>query len=80
MSAEHDHSFLRFVRARSQQTRQDLLALPWTPRQQVKYETMARRSLEAQKAIEATDTMPFEMFRRQYVSPARLVPAARKAA
>jgi glutamate--cysteine ligase len=80
MSAEHDHSFLRFVRARSQQTRQDLLALPWTPRQQVKYETMARRSLEAQKAIEAADTMPFEMFRRQYVSPARLVPAARKAA
>jgi glutamate--cysteine ligase len=72
MAARHDNSFLRFVRARSQQTRQDLLALSWTPQQQLRYELMARKSLEDQKAIEAADTMPFEIFRQQYVSPARL--------
>jgi len=67
------------VRARSQETRQKLLALPWTPQQQVRYEVMARKSLEDQKAIEAADTLPFEMFRQQYVSADRLglaVPAA----
>ena len=75
MAAEHDNSFLRFVRARSQQTRQQLLALPWTPPRQVRYEVMARKSLEDQRAIEAADTQPFEAFRRQYVSAARLRPA-----
>ncbi len=72
MAAEHDNSFLRFVRARSLQTRQDLLARPWTPQQQVQYERMARQSVEAQRAIEAADTMPFEIFRQQYVSATRL--------
>jgi len=72
MASGHDNSFLRFVRARSQLTRQDLLARPWTPQQQVRYELMARKSLEDQRAIEAADTMPFEIFRQQYVSPARL--------
>ncbi|MFN4360185.1 MAG: glutamate--cysteine ligase [Hylemonella sp.] len=80
MAAEHDNSFLRFVRARSQQTRQELLARPWTPQQQVKYELMARQSVEAQRAIEAADTMPFEIFRQQYVSAARLGLPARAAA
>jgi glutamate--cysteine ligase len=72
MASGHDNSFLRFVRARSQQTREHLLARPWTPQQQLRYELMARKSLEDQKAIEAADTMPFEIFRQQYVSPARL--------
>jgi glutamate--cysteine ligase len=80
MTAEHDNSFLRFVRARSQQTRQELLARPWTPQQQVRYEVMARKSLEDQKAIEAADTLPFENFRQQYVSPERLGLPTRAAA
>ena len=80
MAAEHDNSFLRFVRARSQQTRQDLRTRAWTPQQQTKYEGMARQSVEAQRAIEATDTMPFEIFRQQYVSASRLGLPARAAA
>ncbi|MCZ8251163.1 MAG: glutamate--cysteine ligase [Hylemonella sp.] len=80
ITGEHDNSFLRFVRARSQQTRQELLARPWTPQQQVKYELMARQSVEAQRAIEAADTMPFEIFRQQYVSASRLGLPARAAA
>ena len=79
MAAEHDNSFLRFVRARSQQTRQQLLAWPWVPQQQVRHERMARTSLDGQKAIEAADSLPFEIFRQQYVSASRLSLAARAA-
>jgi len=72
MAAAHENSFVQFVRARSQHTHQDLLALPWSAAQQARYEAMALRSVEQQKAIEAADTMPFEIFRQQYVSPSRL--------
>ena len=35
---------------------------------------MAVSSLAAQQAIEAADSMPFEVYRQEYVSPARLMP------
>ena len=59
----HDHgdSFVGFVRQRSQQIREELLALPWTDEQQVRYVTMAERSVADQQAIEAADSMPFEI-------------------
>ena len=72
MAAGHDNSFVRFVRERSQHTRQALLDLPWSAPQQARFEAMAAKSLQDQKAIEAADTMPFEIFRQEYVSPARL--------
>ncbi len=72
MAAEHDNSYVRFVRVQSQQTQQALLGLPWSPEQQARFEAMAQASLQAQKEIEAADTMPFEAFRQNYVSPARL--------
>jgi glutamate--cysteine ligase len=36
-------------------------------------ERQARESMVEQQRIEAADTVPFEEFRRQYVSPQRLV-------
>lgn len=72
MTAEHDNSFVHFVRERSLQTRQALLDLPWTPAQQARYEAMAVKSVQDQQAIEAADTMPFEQFRQDYVSASRL--------
>jgi glutamate--cysteine ligase len=72
MASAHDNSFTAFTRERSQQTRQALLDLPWQPAQQARFEAMARQSLEDQKKIEAADTMPFEIFRQEYVSPRRL--------
>jgi glutamate--cysteine ligase len=33
---------------------------------------MALQSLEDQQAIEAADTMPFEIYRQEYTSPSRL--------
>jgi glutamate--cysteine ligase len=69
---EHERSFLEFVRARSQATRDDLLARPWDAAQQARYEAMAQTSVQEQAAIEAADTMPFEEFRKLYVAPTRL--------
>ena len=72
MAGEHDNSFIGFVRAQSEQTRQALLGLSLEPHQLAHFEQMTQDSIDAQKAIEAADTMPFEIYREQYVSPARL--------
>jgi len=72
MHAQHNDSFVGFVRAQSQQIHQSLLALPWSAKQQARYEAMATQSLVDQRAIEAADTLPFEIYRQEYVSPARL--------
>jgi glutamate--cysteine ligase len=68
----HDDSFVGFLRARSEQTREALLALPFTAEQRAEFERMTQNSIEAQEQIEASDTMPFEVYREQYVSPSRL--------
>jgi len=68
----HDSSFIDFVRAQSAQTREALLARPLSPGRRAAFERMTQASIEAQRRIEASDTMPFEIYREQYVSPARL--------
>jgi glutamate--cysteine ligase len=78
---EHDDGYIGFVRSQSQQTHERLVFLPWTQEQQQRYEAMASQSLQAQAAIEAADTMPFEIYRQEYTSPHRLGrPAALRAA
>ncbi len=76
VQSEHGDSFVSFVRAQSLQTHQRLLAMPWSAPQQARYEAMAAKSLEDQRAIEEGDTMPFEVYREEYTSPARLGRAA----
>ncbi len=72
MGAQHGNSFVGFVRERSQQVHQHLLGLHWGAKQQARFEAMAERSVADQKAIEAADTMPFELYRQEYTSPTRL--------
>ncbi|MDP9899241.1 glutamate--cysteine ligase [Variovorax ginsengisoli] len=72
MAASHDDAFVGFVRARSEATRQSLLDLPFSPEMQAHFEAATAESVEAQKKIEAADTLPFEVYRQQYVSPTRL--------
>jgi glutamate--cysteine ligase len=72
--ADHGSSFIDFARTRSLAIRQQLLDLPWSDEQQARFEAMAAQSLKDQRAIEATDSMPFEMYRQEYVSSARLMP------
>ncbi len=72
MAAQHGDSFLDFVRTQSAQTRSNFLHQPLPAAVQAQFQATAERSFEEQKAIEAADTMPFEIYRQQYMSPQRL--------
>ena len=72
MAQQHDDSFIGFVRAQSAEIHRQLLALPWSTKQQARFEAMAAQSVLDQRAIEAADSLPFEIYRQEYVSPQRL--------
>jgi glutamate--cysteine ligase len=72
MARDHGNSFTAFTRAQSQQVKAKLLALPFPGSLQAKFEALSAQSARDQKAIEEADTMPFEQYRLQYISPERL--------
>lgn len=73
MQKDFAGSHIGFVSARSEQTRQRLLALPWTADAQAAFDAMAQRSLDEHAAIEAADTVDFETFRQAYLAPEGLL-------
>jgi glutamate--cysteine ligase len=76
MAREHDTGFNAFARARSRAAGEALLALPWTPSEQARFEACAARSRRQQAELEAGESQPFEDYRQHYVSAQRLMPAA----
>jgi glutamate--cysteine ligase len=72
MEKDFGNSFSGFTLAQSQQTKSKLLTLPFGAGQQARLAGLGEQSMRDQKAIEAADTMPFESYRQQYVSPERL--------
>jgi glutamate--cysteine ligase len=72
MQQDFDNSFIGFTRAQSQQTKAKLLALPFSAAQQSKFSALSEQSVRDRQAIEAGDTLPFEAYRQQYMSPERL--------
>ena len=72
MAKDHDNSFVMFVRAQSEKTKRHFQALPFSNDQQAYFTQLSQRSIADQKKIEAMDSMPFEMYREQYVSAKRL--------
>ena len=72
MAREHANSFSAFTLAQSELTKSKLLKLPFPGSLQARMESVVRQSLEDQAAVEAADTMPFEQYRQQYISPERL--------
>ena len=72
MKQDFENSFVKFVRAQSVTTQHTLLALPFSGEQQSHFAAMTRKSIAEQQIIEAADTLPFEIYREEYVSPARL--------
>ena len=72
MASEHGNSFAAFSLAQSQQTKAKLLKLPLPGSLQVRMEALVRQSLRDQAAVEAADSIPFEQYRQQYMSPERL--------
>jgi glutamate--cysteine ligase len=61
-----------FVRAHSIATRAHMLARELDPAVAARLERAAAESLAEQARIEAADTMPFEVYRQQYLAPERL--------
>ena len=72
MEQDFENSFLGFCRAQSEQTRSKLLALPFSATEQARLAALSAQSVRDQKAIEDSDTLPFEIYRQQYVAPERL--------
>ncbi|MBE0613135.1 MAG: glutamate--cysteine ligase [Burkholderiales bacterium] len=63
-----DVSYVAFALAQSARHRSVLRERKPSPEIEARYAQMAEESLAAQQGIEATDTVPFETYRRQYLS------------
>jgi glutamate--cysteine ligase len=70
---DYEGSFVAFVRAQSQKTRQAMLDLPMSDAEAAKWAAQSAQSLQDQAAMEAADTMPFGIYLQEYLSPKRLV-------
>jgi glutamate--cysteine ligase len=72
MAKDHNNSYTAFIQERSVATRSKLLGLPYASGLNTQMEALAQRSVSDQAAVEAADTVPFEVFRQGYVSAAGL--------
>jgi len=72
MQQSHDGSYLRFVLAQSLRHRTALQSLTLRAEVAERFARLAEVSLAEQRQIEAADTVPFETFRQQYLSPVLL--------
>jgi glutamate--cysteine ligase len=70
---EFDGSFVAFVRAQSIKTKQAMLDLPMSEAEAAAWAAQSAKSLQDQADIEASDTMPFDIYLQEYLSPKRLV-------
>ena len=72
ITREHGSSYVRFVLAQSRAHREAVLALPFGGDTLERFERLAARSLEEQRALEIGDTLSFEDWRQAYLAPVRL--------
>ena len=72
LSRDFEGSYTSFVRAQSDQTRNRLLALPYSDEMAARFAAMAAQSVAEQQRIEAADDLPFEQWRQDYLAPRRL--------
>ncbi len=72
VSEQFDGSFVAFVRQQSQDTKRALLDMP-LPENLIKhFENLSTESYHEQQRIEALDSLPFDVYLQQYLSPQRL--------
>ncbi len=77
---QHGSSFVAFTRQQALATRAHLLALDYPAAIKQRFDALAVESVQAQADIEAADRVPFETFRREYLSSRHLRPAASSSA
>jgi glutamate--cysteine ligase len=69
---DHAGSFTAFVRAQSEHTHAAMLSAPIDAALQARFTQQCAQSAQEQQAIEAADTMPFDVYLKEYLSPLRL--------
>lgn len=72
ITERHEGSFVSFVRAQSEQTRAAMLQAPVAADAAAGFAAESQKSWDAQRAIEAADTMPFGIYLQEYLAPRRL--------
>jgi len=72
MARDHGNSYSRFVLAQSRGHRDAICALPFSAELADHFAVLAEESRVRQREIEEADTMPFEIYRQQYLDPKRL--------
>jgi glutamate--cysteine ligase len=68
MERTSDKSYVAFALAQSAQHRRTLIELPLSAEANARYARMAEESIAARARIEAADSVPFETYRREYLS------------
>jgi glutamate--cysteine ligase len=68
MDERHGRSYVRFALAHSLAHQRILQSEPLPAEAQARFARMAKESLEKQREIEARDRIPFETYRKQYLS------------
>jgi glutamate--cysteine ligase len=74
MAKDFDGAYIDFVRACSEQAKHALLELPWPADLASNFRRLAEASVRDREALEASDRIPFEAYRRHYLSAKRLEP------
>ena len=72
MDRDYNNSYVRFVLAQSRAHRDTIMKLPLAPEVAERFARLAEDSLAEQRRTEAADTVPFESYRQQYLSPPNL--------
>ena len=68
MLGHHENSYVEFALAKSREHREVLLARPFSEATAARLSRMADESLRRQQTIEASESVTFEEYRRQYLS------------
>ena len=77
VQAQFEGSFVAFVRAQSLSTKQAMLQQSLNADVAAHFASLAAQSFQSQQQIEAADSLPFEVYLQQYLSPQRLVARSR---
>jgi len=75
ITEQHQGSFVSFVRTQSQRMKETMLATTMDTDTLARMEHDAAQSWDAQRRIESADTLSFDAYLKDYLSPQRLVPA-----
>jgi glutamate--cysteine ligase len=74
IEGDHRGSFVAFAMERSQRARSELLAQPLSPERIAQFEHESAKSWDVQREVEAADSMPFDIYLKEFLAPRRLSP------